>query len=182
MESPVLMARSAPIPAACQLAATQHDADFADAHETLVPRSALSATEIYHAITRQTPGWVDGLMRLRNRVVQPFGLKNLGAMSAVHAGEAIPGQRMGLFEVVSSKPDELVLQDDDKHLVVQLSVLKQSHDETHDKLTLSTVVHIHNTLGRVYMFFVGPAHKVIAPAVLRRAPQAVAASLRESGP
>lgn len=74
------------------------------------------------------------------------------------------------------------MQDDDKHLIVQLSVLKQTHDDTHDKLTLSTVVHIHNTLGRVYMVFVGPAHKVIAPAVLRRAPQAVATSLRQSRP
>lgn len=177
-----MLVQSVAIPAACQLAAARHDADFADAYQVLVPASPLTATEIYGAITRQTPAWVESLMRLRNRVVQPFGLKDLGAMSAVHAGEAIPGQRMGLFEVVSSRPHELVLQDDDKHLVVQLSVLKQAHDKVHDKLTLSTVVHIHNTLGRVYMFFVGPAHRVIAPAVVRRAPQAVAASLRESGP
>jgi hypothetical protein len=182
MEGSFLMVRPVPIPAACQLAATQHDADFADAYEVMVPASARTATEIYRAITRRTPGWVDKLMWLRNQVVQPFGLKNLGVLSAVRDGEAVPGQRMGLFEVVSSSPHELVLQDNDKHLVVQLSVLKQAHDEVHDKLTLSTVVHIHNTLGRVYMFFVGPAHKVIAPAVVRRAPQAIAASLRESGP
>jgi hypothetical protein len=182
MEGPVLMVHPVPIPAVCQLAATQHNADFADAYQVLVPASTLTATEIYRAITRRTPAWVEKLMWLRNRVVQPFGLKNLGAMSAVREGEALPGQRMGLFEVVSCNPHELVLQDDDKHLVVQLSVLKQAHDEVHDKLTLSTVVHIHNTLGRVYMFFVGPAHKVIAPAVVRRGPQAVAASLRESGP
>ncbi len=176
------MIRSVPIPAACALAAKQHNADFADAYEALVPASQLSATEIYRAITRQTPGWVEGLMRVRNQVVQLFGLKNLGTMAAVPPGEAVPGKRMGLFEVVSSSANELVLQDDDKHLVVQLSVLKQTHDAAHDKLTLSTVVHIHNTLGRVYMVFVGPAHKVIAPAVLRRAPQAVATSLRQSRP
>lgn len=176
------MVSPVPIPAACRLAATQHDADFADAYEVLVPRSALSATEIYRAITRQTPGWVEGLMRLRNQVVQPFGLKNLGTMAAVPPGEAVPGKRMGLFEVVSSNPHELLLQDDDKHLLVQLSVFKQAHDDVHDKVTLSTVVHIHNTLGRMYMAFVGPAHKVIAPAVVRRAPQAVAASLRQSRP
>ncbi len=176
------MIRSVPIPAACQLSARQADADLADAYEALVPASALTATEIYRAITRHTPGWVEGLMRLRNQVVQPFGLKNLGTLAAVPPGEAVPGRRMGLFEVVSSSPHELLLQDDDKHLLVQLSVLKQAHDATHDKLTLSTVVHIHNTLGRVYMVFVGPAHKLIAPAVLRRAPQAVASSLRQSRP
>ena len=142
----------------------------------------MTATELYRTITSQTPGWVMALMRLRNQMVRPFGLKNLGSMADVPAGEAIPGKRMGLFQVVSSNPQELVLQDNDKHLLVQLSVLKQAHDSVHDKLTLSTVVHIHNALGRIYMAFVGPAHKVIAPAVLRRAPQAVAASLRQFNP
>ena len=173
------MTRSVPIPTACQLYTRQHDADFADAYEVLIPASSLTASDIYRAITRQTPGWVRALMRLRNQVVQPFGLKNLGAMTAVAPGEAVPGKRMGLFKVVSSSPHEVVLQDDDKHLVVQLSVLKQMHNDAYDKLTLSTVVHIHNTLGRLYMAFVGPAHKVIAPAVLRRAPKAVAVSLRQ---
>jgi Protein of unknown function (DUF2867) len=177
--------RAVPLPANCQLAPTQHDADFADAYETLVPTSDLSATQIYCAVFGQTPGWVKALMWLRNRVVQPFGLKDAGAITNVPAARtaiAVPGQRIGLFEVVSVSANELVLQDDDKHLLVQLSVLKQSHDATHDKLTVSTVVHIHNTLGRVYMVFVGPAHKVIAPAVTRRASLAVATSLLQSSP
>jgi hypothetical protein len=172
--------RAVPIPAACALAATRHDADFADAYEILVPASGFSATEIYRALSRQTPGWINRLMRMRNQLVQPLGLKDLGALRVTAAGAAVPGQRLGLFEVVSVAPEELVLQDDDKHLVVQLSVLKQGHDAVHDKLTLSTVVHIHNTLGRVYMLFVGPAHKIIAPALLRRAPAALA-GLRQSG-
>ena len=167
------------IPTECALSSRQYDADFADAYEALVPASDLTATEIYRAVTRQTPGWIDALMRLRNQVVQPFGLKNLSGMAVVAPGDAVPGKRMGLFEVVSCSDQELVLQDDDKHLLVQLSVFKQTHNHTHDKLTLSTVVHTHNTLGRIYMAFVGPAHKVIAPAVLRQAPQAVAASLRQ---
>jgi hypothetical protein len=157
------IARAVPLPANCQLAPTQHDADFADAYETLVPKSDLSATEIYCAVMRQTPGWVDALMWLRNRVVQPLGLKDAGVISNVPAARnaiAVPGQRIGLFEVVSVSANELVLQDDDKHLLVQLSVLKQSNDATHDKLTISTVVHIHNTLGRVYMAFVGPRIKL----------------------
>lgn len=174
------MTRAVAIPADCQLYTRQHDADFADAYEALIPTSSLTATEIYRAITRQTPGWVEGLMRVRNQLVKPFGLKNLGTMTSVEPGEAMTGKRLGLFEVVSSQINELVLQDNDKHLLVQLSVFRQRHDDTHDRLTLSTVVHVHNLLGHVYMAFVGPAHKVIAPAVLRRAPQAVAASLRES--
>ena len=177
--------RAVPLPANCQLTPTQHDADFADAYETLVPKSDLSATDIYCAVASQTPGWINALMWLRNRLLQPLGLKDAGAISNVPAARtatAVPGQRMGLFEVVSVSPNELVLQDDDKHLLVQLSVLKQSHDAAHDRLTISTVVHIHNTLGRVYMAFVGPAHKVIAPAVTRRASRAVTNSVLQSRP
>jgi hypothetical protein len=171
--------RTVPLPASCQLAATQHDADFANAHETLVPASSLSTTDIYCALMQQTPGWVDGLMKLRNQIVQPLGLKDVGLLSSVTASAAIPGQRLGIFEVVSVSTQELVLQDDDKHLLVQLSVLKQPHDATHDKLTISTVVHTHNRLGRIYMAFVAPAHRVIAPAVARRASLAVANTLRQ---
>lgn len=174
------MTRTVPLPASCQLAATQHDADFANAHETLIPASSLSATDIYCALMQQTPGWVDALMALRNRVVRPLGLKDLGLLSSVAASAAVPGQRMGIFEVVSMSVNELVLQDHDKHLLVQLSVLKQTHDASHDKLTISTVVHTHNRLGRIYMAFVAPAHRVIAPAVARRASLAVASTLRQS--
>lgn len=174
------MTRTVPLPTSCQLAATQHDADFANAHETLVPASTLSATDIYCALMKQTPGWVDALMKLRNKVVQPLGLKDLGLLSSVAVRAAVPGQRMGIFQVVSVSNEELVLQDDDKHLLVQLSVLKQTHDASHDKLTISTVVHTRNMLGRIYIAFVGPAHRVIAPAVARRASLAVTNSLRQS--
>jgi hypothetical protein len=44
-------------------------------------------------------------------------------------------------------------------------VLKQDGGR---KVTTSTVVHIHNMLGHVYMFFVAPAHRIIAPTVLSR--------------
>ena len=33
---------------------------------------------------------------------------------------------------------------------------------------VSTVVHIHNAMGRLYMFFVAPAHRIIAPATMAR--------------
>ncbi|HEY8706862.1 MAG TPA: DUF2867 domain-containing protein [Burkholderiaceae bacterium] len=39
----------------------------------------------------------------------------------------------------------------------------------HRSAAVSTVVHIHNLLGRVYMLFVAPVHRLIVPAVLGRA-------------
>jgi Protein of unknown function (DUF2867) len=176
-----------PIPADCSLQDSAHDAHFADAFTVHIPHSDLTATQIYAAVASHTPVWIDSLMAVRNQVVRLFGLKHLGSLADVsrdlpsgaeHSLQV--GQRMGLFSFVSATPNELVVEDADKHLTVQLSILKNPVDDQHDRLTLTTVVHIRNTLGRLYMLPVGPAHKLIAPAVLRRAPEAVAEAIAKA--
>lgn len=58
--------------------------------------------------------------------------------------------------------------DTDKHLDMAPSVHKRSNSETgRVVLTVSTVVHIHNGLGRLYMLPVAPVHKLILPSVMR---------------
>jgi hypothetical protein len=176
-----------PIPADCSLQSHTHNADFADAFTVRIPLSDLTATQIYAAVARQTPVWVDSLMALRNQVASLFGLKHLGSLADVSRDlparaehDLQVGQRMGLFSFVSATPHELVVEDTDKHLTVQLSILKNTMDYQYDRLTLTTVVHIRNMLGRLYMLPVGPAHKLIAPAVLRQAPTAVAEAIAKA--
>ncbi|WP_116899498.1 DUF2867 domain-containing protein, partial [Vibrio parahaemolyticus] len=43
-----------------------------------------------------------------------------------------------------------------------------------DKITVhvTTVVHVHNMFGKVYMFFVAPVHKLIVPSSLKTLAQA----------
>ncbi len=174
------MTKEVPIPADCTLFASTHTAYFADAFETLVPRSNLTATQLYSAVMRSTPAWVDGLMKVRNRIVRLFGLKDLGALSAVAATAdqpLVPGQRIGIFTFARATPTELVMQDTDKHLSVQIAVIKQPVDAVHDRLIACTIVHTHNLLGRLYLLPVGPAHKRIVPAVLRGAHAAVASAI-----
>jgi hypothetical protein len=169
-----------PIPTDCSLHDSARTAYFADAFETVVPRSHLTATQLYGVVMRSTPRWVDNAMRTRNRVVRWFGLKDLGALSAVPAmadQPLQPGQRIGIFTFAHATPTELVMQDTDKHLSVQIAVIKQSVDAVHDRVIACTVVHTHNLLGRLYLLPVGPAHKHIVPAVLRRAHAAVASAL-----
>lgn len=173
------MSREVPIPVDCSLHASARTAYFADAFETLVPHSNMTATQIYAAIMRSTPKWVDIAMLTRNRIVRLFGLKDLGALSAVSATaeESLkPGQRLGIFTFAGATPTELVMQDTDKHLSVQIAVIKQTVDAVHDRVIACTVVHTHNLLGKLYLLPVGPAHKRIVPAVLRRAHAAVASA------
>ena len=112
---------------------------------------------------------VDGAMKLRNRVVERLGLKNLGELSAIDVNKPERdyrvGERLGIFTIEHISPNELILGDKDKHLNVRLSLLVQNAGQM---LTISTVVHEHNWLGRVYMWFVAPMHRIIAPSVLKR--------------
>lgn len=159
------------IPAASHLNADLAGAYFLDCWQTAVPAHQRTAMEMYLDAVRQTPGWVNFLMSLRNRVVGLVGLKNLGSLGGLRAGKAAadykPGDRAGIFTVLRVSDDEVILGDDDRHLRVQVSVCKL-RDGGQDAVAVSTVVHLHGLLGRLYMIPVAPLHKLIVPAVLRR--------------
>ena len=111
-------------------------------------------------------------MALRNRVVSPFGLKNLGGMSRIDAAkkesEYKPGDRVGIFTLISRSANEVLLGDKDKHLDVVVSVHKRVEGESGATVvTVTTVVHVKNWLGRLYMLPVAPAHRVIARSMVR---------------
>jgi hypothetical protein len=170
------------IPSSCSLYASASRATFADAFTTTVPSSTLTATELFIAIGRETPYWVNRLMVLRNHIAKLLGLKDLGTLAALDKASMQTlkhGQRIGIFTFVGATRDELIVQDDDKHLLVQLALIKRNLNASLDELTLCTVVHTRNKLGRLYMLPVGPAHKRIVPAVLRAAPAAVAKAIAQ---
>ncbi|MBV8635383.1 MAG: DUF2867 domain-containing protein [Burkholderiaceae bacterium] len=129
-------------------------------------RSGESALQVALRLAGTAPPWFDFLMTTRNRIVGWFGLKNLGRLSAVDRNKAPGdyriGDRIGIFTLLSVTPEEVILGDDDKHLRAQISVFKRRN------VTISTVVHVHNFLGRAYLFFVIPAHRLIVPPLLKR--------------
>jgi len=143
-------------------------ASFYDCHAMAIPPTELSALALYLQVVAHTPGWVNTLMALRNRMVQLVGLKNLGHLGDVDANKPAAdyrvGDRVGIFSIIHLTDDEVILTDIDKHLKVELSVRKQP-----GKVSISTVVHTHNALGRFYMLFVAPLHRRIVPATLRGA-------------
>ena len=146
-------------------------ADFFDCFQIQIGHSDLTAMEAFLSIMSRTPCWIDRLMVIRNRVVKLFGLKNLGRLSAVDkskpAGSYKVGDRVGIFSIAHLSDDEVVLMDSDRHLDVKVA-LQKSPDGDESCIAVSTIVHIHNRLGRIYMFFVGPIHKLIVPATLSR--------------
>lgn len=159
-----------PLPPASLIAAELPGADFADCHALPDTRPHEPALASYLSLMAHTPAWMNGLMALRNRLVQPFGLKHLGRLDALRPADAASdyrvGERLGIFSLVTLSERELVLEDDDKHLRVRLSLYKDGGDPAQPLLKLSTVVHVHRGLGHAYMALVGPVHRRIVPLLL----------------
>lgn len=167
---------SSPVPAGSALQERLKTAYFHDSYQVQLPDDGSSPMALYLRCVSRTPGWIDGLMRLRNRVVAPFGIKDLGALSGIDAGRDAAsyrvGDRAGIFRIHSLSDGEVVLGDSDRHLDVQVSLMKlpgaQGLSSAMTTVAMSTVVHVHNALGRIYMLGVTPAHRVIAPATIAR--------------
>ncbi len=130
-----------------------------------------SALDHFIAAVKRTPRWIEYCMTARNKVGNLFGLKDLGTLSRVArnkpASEYIPGERVGIFTLFENSFDEALIGDRDKHLNVMLSIHREAlPDNKQVAITVTTVVHVKNMLGRLYMLPVKPMHRIIAPAVL----------------
>lgn len=153
---------------------------LADAFAIRLPASASSDPELLaRFLFSQQPAWVGGLMLVRDAIVARLGLKT-GRQLATPAS-APRARRVGIFRIYSTSGDEIILGEDDKHLDFRVSVMCSAATAPHAsrQLTVSTVVHCHNLLGRAYILVVAPIHRRVVGASLRRAarigwPQAAA--------
>ncbi len=161
-----------PVPTDAAISSFYGGADFHDSYSIAIgaddDRSALA---LYLDVVAQTPKWIEAMMATRNRVVSMFGLKNLGALSSIERGKSVDeytvGDRIGIFGLHHNSFDEAILGDSDRHLDAKVSVRRAAVDGILS-LQVTTVVHIHNLLGRTYMAVVVPAHRRIVPAILAR--------------
>jgi hypothetical protein len=160
-----------PAPPATRISGEIPGSDFHDCYLMPLAHKGRSALEIFLLTVARSPRWVEALMGLRNRIVGLFGLKNLGHLGSLpplkEAAAYKVGDRLGIFTLLSMSDDEVIVGDSDKHLDVKVSLCKVMRDDR-EAVAVTTVVHIHNRLGRVYMLFVAPMHRIIAPAVIAR--------------
>lgn len=161
-----------PLPPGSLIIQNAPGADFADCYTLPDPYPQSDALATYLAIFARTPRWMHALMAIRNAVVRHLGLKSGHGLKLDNrerpASSYQPGDRIGIFTLEQATPQESVVFDDDKHLKVRLSLFKHSVNGQ-PMVSVSTVVHIHNRLGRVYMSVVGPVHKLIVPRMLAQA-------------
>lgn len=145
--------------------------DFADAFRTELPGPrTLSLDEVARAIMTTMPAWVGVAFKVRDLAVRPFGLKTgsdlQAAKRAAQISDIVVGQRLGLFAILDRTETDLLLGEQDRHLIFRASV---QLEETNGKqtLTFSTVVQFKNALGRAYFVPVKPAHKLVVKAMMQ---------------
>lgn len=158
-----------PLPPESLAAASLPRIDYADAYLARLPAGRrYTLDQAVALVFATTPGWVKGLMQLRNALVRPFGLKVEPPQSSAAPGSPLlPGAQAGIFRVFERRPDEL-LGEDDRHLDFRVSVLLRD-EGVQQWATITTVVCFHNALGRAYFAVVRPFHQLIVPALIRRA-------------
>jgi hypothetical protein len=108
-------------------------------------------------------------MAIRHAVVAPLGLVAT-RRSIDHATRLAnrTGDRLGVFPVLAEAPEEILLGLDDRHLDFRVSV-RILEDAGRRRGVVSTLVRIHNALGRAYFGVVKPFHRIVVPAMMRRA-------------
>ncbi|WP_312836443.1 DUF2867 domain-containing protein [Comamonas sp.] len=159
-------------PAGSRIAQRLAGAHFQDAWCIHTAQTGAPALAYFLAAVARTPRWIEWCMQARNRVGHIVGLKDLGTLSQIDpqrpASAYQPGERVGVFTVLENRADEALIGDSDKHLNVVLSIHRAPVAGREDQvaITITTVVHVHNLLGHLYMLPVAPMHRRIAPAVL----------------
>ena len=170
----MMQVKTCPVPEGSLIAHRLPGAYFYDAWSLEPNDGGLCALAYFLRAAQTTPTWINLLMSLRNQVVAHLGLKDLGHLNGFDADKPVDqyktGCRVGIFTLLENHSDEALLGDSDKHLDVVLSVHKAKNSKTQRcVITVSTVVHTHNLLGRLYMLPVAPVHKLIVPSMLRAA-------------
>lgn len=152
------------LPPASQLRGLYGRADFADAFSVNLPEGACHDAEALsrHVFAGQ-PAWIGMLLRFRDILVRPFGLKT--TVDLKEKG----GDRISLFRVFERYDDEIVLGEDDTHLDFRVSVLVQPSSHGRSRLTATTLVFYNRPLGRAYITVIAPFHRVVVRTSLHRA-------------
>ena len=114
-----------------------------------------------------TPEWVNELMRLRNIIVKPFGLKTEIDPHYKKPDNYSVGDKTELFTVADRNENEIVLAENDKHLNFKVSIFVDKQND-HNLVYMTTLVKFNNFGGRLYFFFVKPFHKIIVKATMKK--------------
>jgi Protein of unknown function (DUF2867) len=109
------------------------------------------------------PVWFRMLLTIRDAAIRPLGIKSSRQLRA----SGPPAARVDFFPILEERENEIVLGENDRHLDFRMSLLRiQAGSDT--KIVATTVVHIHNRLGRAYIDVIRPFHHLVVRRTMAR--------------
>ena len=134
--------------------------DYTDVFSDIIHTERfISAAELSEQFF-SAPKWITLLMKFRNVVMKPFGLKKERKLSdLVH----IESENMA------------TVCKNDKHL--DLEIVFMSMERDNQRISVSTKVRFHNNLGKCYFTIIKPFHILICTTLLQRAKNNIEKSL-----
>ncbi|MBI2768750.1 MAG: DUF2867 domain-containing protein [Burkholderiales bacterium] len=134
---------------------------FRDSYRAPLAHPQAGVVQIFFAIFGHHPWWMKLLLLVRNRLASWGGLAAPTAAEIMHPmvkPRYGVGDTIGPWPIFSLTDFELVAGRNNKHLDFRLSVLKEGQGDA-ASVVVSTICSVHNTFGKVYLWFIIPFHK-----------------------
>lgn len=130
-------------------------ADFSDCYtEILTSSTAMTVNDLYSLMFQQFPKGVLWMLKLRDFIVKPFGLK-----TGISFDDKIKEQNT----------NEIILGAKDKHLTFYISLFCSDINSGKQAVSVSTIVKYNNISGRIYFSAIWIFHKILVSYTFRRA-------------
>ncbi|MDF2367640.1 DUF2867 domain-containing protein [Sneathiella sp.] len=143
--------------------------DFLDCYSVAISPPDRPLEEIAQYILIAMPGWARTLLRIRDRIVSFFGIKTtreLPQNNSFRKSVAV-GDHIGFMTVRSLSVREIILGEDDSHLDFRIALRREVGEA--GVVSLATLVHRHNLIGRLYLMLIMPFHILIVKSRLAAA-------------
>ena len=99
------------------------------------------------------PKWVIALIKFRNAIVKPLGLK---------------GEK-SLYDLINVESENrATLSKNDKHLDFKVTLMTESIGNGNQRISVGTKVGLHNSMGKVYFAIIKPFHVLICKTLIKR--------------
>lgn len=140
--------------------------DYRDTYKITISTNKYSVDKITSDLFK-TPKWVHYLLKIRDLIVKPFGIKTSDEIEVKVESHYPIGSKAVFFTVIDRNKNEIVMAEDDKHLNFRTSVMIEK-DGKNTNIYQTTIVQYNNFFGRFYFFFVKPFHRIIIKKELKK--------------
>ena len=152
-------------PAETKVNGKEKDTYYCDAFKVKVNLPHLEAKNVYHSIFGFLPKPVQLALKVRNGIVKYFGFSASNTEMSLPLEQIQAGQKAGFLTIESVSDTEVICGAYEPNMDMWLSVLKLSEQE----FAVSTLVNLKTRVGKVYMMFIKPFHKIVAKYCIKQA-------------